>query len=256
MPTRSCAAFSALILAALVFTGCTSRTVRDDAVMLDIAGPVAVEVESFNGDVNVYVDEKLEQAEVQIVRESNFGIGRSGEAVDALDDIHYTAQVESGPSGPVLRVRTWTDWPEPYLQAAHVTINLPGVNELSVHTTRGRVYAVDVQGPVDISTTEGDVRLMTNWAMLEPVTIRNDRGDIDYRVRGESTAMVTAETTDGRVLHDCRYSRLRIREHTDRRLVVQINEGQNPVDLHTVEGDIRVAVINNPTEVGIFIIDP
>ena len=110
--------------------------------------------------------------------------------------------------------------------------------------------------PVNISTTEDDVRVMTNWAMVEPVTIRNDRGDIDYRVRGESTGMVKAETTDGRVLHDCRYSRVRISQHTDRQLTLQFNEGQNPIDLFTVEGDIRVSVLNNPTEVGIFIIDP
>ena len=39
-------------------------------------------------------------------------------------------------------------------------------------------------------------------------------------------------------------------------LVATLNEGTNPVKLTTSGGDIRIAVVENPTDVGLFIVTP
>ena len=161
-----------------------------------------------------------------------------------------------GDLGPVLQVRTWSDGPEPHFQRAHLTINVPGAENVRVQTTRGRVYAIDIQGAVDISTTGGDVRVMTNWAMRDAVTITNEDGDIDYRVRGDSTGDFVAETADGQVRSRVRRGVFDITEQRGHRMIATLNGGGNPIHLKTVEGDVRVAVVHNPTEVGIYIIDP
>lgn len=249
---------SIIVIALVVLTlgGCTVRSVQDEAIILDIAGPVAVDVLSFNGDVNIYADASLDHAEVEVVRAADHGYMREEESVVSLEEIEYSAVLESGPTGPVLTVRTWTTHPEAHYQRANVTINLPAVEGLHVITTNGRVYATNIQGEVDISTTAGDVRVMTNWPMRKAVTIVNENGDIDYRVRGESAGAIAAFADGGQVLQDCRYGSFRLIEHFDDRMLASFNEGSNPIDLRTKDGDIRVAIVNDPTKVGPFILEP
>jgi len=35
-----------------------------------------------------------------------------------------------------------------------------------------------------------------------------------------------------------------------------LNDGENPIRLRTVDGDIRIAVVSNPTNIGTYIIQP
>jgi DUF4097 and DUF4098 domain-containing protein YvlB len=241
---------------ALVLGGCTARWETDESITFDIAGPVAIDVESFNGDVNVSVEEGRTDAKVTVTRKADHGYLRQGESADSLASITYSAELVPTETGPVLRVRTSTTHPEPYHQRAHVTIRVPAVEGIRVQTANGRVYAKDIQGAVDIATTNADVRVMTNWPMRQAVSIVNDGGDIDYRVRGESSGAITAHADGGHVLQDCRHGQFIVREHGDEHMVALFNNGSNPIDLRTVKGDIRISVVHNPTEVGIWIIEP
>jgi hypothetical protein len=232
------------------------RSISDAPVMIDVAGPVAVDVQSFNGDVTLLASDEYAHGEVMIKRVGVHGGKRQEEAKLSLEQIEYSAALEQDPTGPVLRVRTWTGHAEPHFQRAHVTIHLPAVHGVSIHTTRGNVTAVDVQGPVDVSTTEGDVRVMSNWALTEDVRIVNREGDIDYRVRGESTGDFDLETVNGRVMQKAVYGRMFVRPMGKEKLRAILNGGENPIVLRTTEGDIRVAVVHDPTDVGAVIFDP
>ena len=236
--------------------GCTSRTARDDSMMFDVAGPVAIDVESFNGDVTVRVDESLTQAEVKVTRVADLGYGRAKEAKLAVEEIDYSAELESGANGPTLVVKTWSTHNEPHYQRANVTIKLPAVNGLNITTDRGNVKAINTAGQSRIATERGNIRFMTDRPMTESVNITSERGDIDYRVRGESSGFITAQTKDGKVRQRHMNAKMRISEATGRRLQAMLNDGTNQVDLTTQEGDIRIAIVENPTEVGTFIIDP
>ena len=104
--------------------------------------------------------------------------------------------------------------------------------------------------------SEGDVRAMTPWAMTKPVTIITSEGTIDYRIRGESTGVFDAESHGGLVKQRCEYGHwLALSGDHDRFLAV-LNNGKNPVVLRTSDGDIRIAVVPDPTAVGAWIIDP
>src|SRR6185295_16310691 len=105
---------------------------------------------------------KVSQASVTLMRVGVQGHGRVGEAKESLADISYTAEIVPGELGQKLLVRTSTTNPEPHYQRANLFIELPDVDGVTVRTTNGKVYAQNISGEVDISTTEQDVRVMTN----------------------------------------------------------------------------------------------
>lgn len=230
---------------------------KDEPVFLRVDGPVFVDVESFAGAVTVRADEHLRWATVQVVREARQGYGRDAAASEALDRMEYSAEVVNTETGQMLRVRTWSLDPEPWYQRANVTITTPAVDGLTVRTDGGGVTAVGVSGPVHVECAEGDARIMTDLPMLQPVLVLNRRGDVDYRVRGDSTAAFDCEALGGQIDYRVRRGRLMVHDGTaEDTLVATLNEGANPVRLQTVSGNVRIAVVADPTAVGSMIVDP
>lgn len=256
----------------ILLTGCTSAELirlpwqpdsaavllqPDDPQTLPARGPVAVDVQTFAGDVVIRTDERLLDASVTIVREASHGFLRLDEADEALSRVEYTANLVPGAAGQVLEVRAWTGAAEPHFMRAHVQIDLPAADGIRVRTQRGNVFATGVRGSVDIQTTRGDVRVMTNLPMRSAVTIVNREGDIDYRVRAESMGAFECQAEGGAVVHRVRYGRLVIHSGTDQdTLLATLNDGVNPILLQTTEGDVRVAVVHNPTDVGTLVFEP
>lgn len=249
----------------LAFLGCLSLTaagcsglvrLHEDPEYFTIIGPVAVDVQSFNGDVIITTDEFSDTGSVQVLRTSVHGFGRMKEGEASLPQIRYSAQLIPGESGPKFQVRTHTDHQEPHFQRAHLYITVPETSSVYVRTTNGDVHATGITGPVDIRTTSGDVSVVTNKPMLHAVTLGTDRGDVDYRVRAESTGLIDAETIRGRVINRIRYGQVIIHPATsERRLSAQLNQGQNPVVLRAIDGHIRVVVTHHPEDVGSLIFD-
>ncbi|MHC4216823.1 MAG: DUF4097 family beta strand repeat-containing protein [Planctomycetota bacterium] len=229
---------------------------EDEPLVLDVAGPVAVDVDSFGGDVIITANDKLYEATVTVRREARHGATRKKESKASLAEIHYSAVVMPSGSGPRLEVRTWTDHAEPYYQRAHLEINIPAVDGLTVRTRWGLIEAVDIEGTVHIEGSEGDVRVMTNRPMRRPVTVINRKGDIDYRVRGESTGAFDCQSAGGKVLYRARQCRFIADQSSGSALVATLNDGENPIQLRTTGGDIRVAVVPDPTKIGETIVDP
>src|SRR5688572_10982786 len=133
----------------------SNRAETDDTIALDVAGPVAVDVDSFSGDVMITSNPDLEQAKVTVRREGVHGPQRADEAEASLSQITSSADVVPGQLGQVLQIRTSTTGAEPHYQRAHLFIELPDVNGVRVRTANGKVTARHIQGPVDIATTEG-----------------------------------------------------------------------------------------------------
>jgi hypothetical protein len=233
-----------------------NRADVDEPKIFDVTGPTALDIESFAGDVVIQGNPKLDKATVTIVREGLHGHQRSDEAKQSLADIVSTAEIVPGELGQVIQIRAQTSSAEPHYLRAHVYVEMPEIQGVRVKTTHGKVYARDIRGRVDISTTEQDVRLLTNQPMIEPVTIVNRGGDIDYRVRGESRGTFDARTVGGQVNQVVRYGTMNVKATTrDDSLDAILNEGSNPIVLRTVDGDIRIAVVHNPEHVGQFIVD-
>jgi hypothetical protein len=233
-----------------------NRGTVDEPITFEVSHPIAVDVNSFHGDVMIRADPKLEKATVTIVREAHHGSGRTDEAKQSLAEITATAEIVPGELGQLLQVRALTNHAEPHFQRAHVYIEAPEIEGVKVRTSTGKVYAVGVRGEIDIETSEDDVRVLTNLALTQPITILNRNADIDVRTRGESTANIDAQTVNGQVMHIVRYGTLTIGPQTSSdALKAVLNAGTNPVVLRTVKGDIRFAVVHNPEEVGKWIVD-
>jgi hypothetical protein len=230
--------------------------IKDDPYSFRVVGPVEIDVRSFNGDVLITTDELAEWGTVQVIREGTHGYGRVREARDSLYLIQYTVDLLPGEVGPRLEIRTFTEHAEEHFQRAHVHITMPEIRGVYVRTTNGRVNAQGVKGPVDISTNNGDVRVMTRRPMRDVVTVTNGHGDIDYRVSGDSTGLFDARTVGGRVSHRVREGRFIVGALSgESRLSAQLNFGENPITLRTVSGDIRIAVVQNPEDIGAFIVE-
>ena len=234
----------------------SNRADVDDPVIFEVSGPISVDVETFHGDVMINVNPKLEQARVTIVREARHGHDRTDEANHSLSEIGVTSDIVPGELGQSLQVRAQSSHAEPHFQRAHVYIEAPEIDGVRVRTSTGKVYAQGVRGAIDIETSEQDVRVMTNLALMQPITIVNRNADIDLRMRGESAANFDAQTVDGQVTHNVRYGNLIVQSQTSHdTLNAVLNQGANPVVLRTVKGDIRIAVVHNPEDVGKWIVD-
>jgi len=227
----------------------SNKRIADEPILFDLEGPISVNVETFGGDVIIEGDPEAEQGSVQIVREAVHGWGRSGEARASLADISASAEIVAadvarGELGQTLQVLTSTLNAEPHLQRAHVWIKAPEIETVTVRSDDGDVRITHIEGAVDVEASDGNVRVATNRVMRQPVTIINNNGHIEYRVRGESSGDFDAQTINGRVSASVRYGTLIIQPTTREDLYqAKFNDGANKVILRTSNGDIKIAVV-------------
>jgi hypothetical protein len=243
----------------LVLGGCANRHASEPGFVFEATrlAPIAIDVQSFNGRVEVEADSGLEQGEVSITREAVHGWKRTGEAEASLEAIQTSVEIVPGDRGQLLRVRTSTTHPEPHFQRAHVRIRAPAVEGVTVHTSRGRVFVKQASGTVDIRTTDGDVRFLTVLPMTDPVSIVTNEGDIDFRIRAESRGRFECESVGGTARFRQRYGDWRLEPNFERhRFNATLNDGDNPILLRVTDGDIRVAIVDDPSSVGARIVDP
>ncbi len=245
-PPDAARSIAACLLAASA-AGCTVSQ-WDEPITLAVATPIAIDVVSFNGNVVVTAEPRLREATLHVQREATHGAMRNDEMEASLPLIQYSYELSPGDSGPTLRVKTWTTHAEPYFQRAHVYITTPAVNDVSVQTQRGDVMLTESSGPVNVETAGGRVSLKTNLAMLDAVTIVNRNGDVEYRIRAESTGAFDCRAERGDVTLHAPRGHLLVRAQTSDSLVAVFNGGTNPVRLHSTDGDIEVSVDADPVQ--------
>lgn len=227
----------------------SDQRVSDDPLVLELEGPISLDIESFAGDVTIEADPGLTHGEVVITREGKHGFGRSKESKVSLSDISASVEIVAadtsrGELGQTLRIRTETANPEPHLQRAHVHVKAPAIEGMTIHTDDGNVTAMHVEGMMDIETSNGNVTVRTNLALLQPVTIINRNGEIVFRMRGESAGVIDAQTIGGKVSADIRYGNMRVQGsvNSDQFMGV-LNDGTNRMIFRTTRGDIKISVL-------------
>ena len=79
------------------------------------------------------------------------------------------------------------------------------------------------------------------------VTIENRRGNIVFRVRGESSGIIDATAIGGDASLDLRQGEATILPgSTGDHLVAKFNGGTNAITMRTVDGNIRIHVVADP----------
>ncbi len=226
---------------------------RDDLVQFRARTPIDVIVESFAGDVVVIADPSIEVTTVQLVREAHHGYLRGFEPVQALEYLSWNSRLDPGP-GPVetLRIETTYSGPEPWYMRAHLRIETPRLDRVRVRTTRGVVSVRNNTGPVDIETNSGDVTVATRHPLRDAVRILVSEGSVDYRVPGGSSGAFDLAVVDGSIQLRVTEGRLRFSEGPNDEQVVNatLDDGRNPIQVRTTEGDIRIAVVEEPLSFG------
>lgn len=244
-----------------ITTGCGATAQRQ--LVFD-KGPVsqalAVDVDSFRGNVTIVVDPdatgvlveaNLRAAHKFPYRYRNFLKKR--EFKETLDDMDVTAKIETNDQGlSVVRVLTTTQFQYPELQWVDLTITLPQVDGIQVRTCDGDVELVDVRGAVTVDNHNGNILLRTLQPMLDPVNLSTTNGNINYRIRAESTGAFDLEAIGGEAQMRAYKGDINIKQRGKSQLYATLNNGKNPVVLKTTNSRIKVVIASNPMGVGYF----
>ncbi len=228
---------------------------ENESFLVPAAGVLNVDVDNFAGNVVLHASGDGATASIDVVRRGTHGLGRQGESEESLKQLAVTYGVEERNGRATLVVKSTTTHVEPWFQAVDIDIAVPRLGVVIVRTSRGHVMVTNFEDGVDIETTHGDVRVATNAVIDSPSTILNKEGSIDWRVPPRSIGAFQMEAVNGQ-------AQVRVRDGiwlaTDRRndndsSYGVLNKGTNLVILRTVDGDIRMYVGANPTEMGTFI---
>lgn len=231
-------------IAILALAGCQSpQAVEYTSAHLATSGPVEINVQSFGGNVTVIAD----PAVIGTVVSAQQLERRNSEIQIVEPKIECTTEIKTSETGQVVFVNATCDDNALQLIHADIVIRAASIHNVSIETTRGNVTLLGISGAISISTNDGDVRIVTPLVINEPVTIENRRGDIVYRVRGESSGKIDATAVNGRASLDLRQGEATILEgSTGDHLVANFNGGIHPIAMRTVDGDIRIAVVADP----------
>jgi hypothetical protein len=227
-----------------LLAGCQSQQVVNfNTAMLPTRGPVAIDVQSFGGDVTVLVDETVEGTQVFA---NQLELGTDGVPERNVQMV-CTTNIETGINGETVHVVATYDDNPLGLVSAEIIIRAQSIHNVSVTTANGDVTLLGVSGAINIKTKDGDVRVVTPLVMNESVSIENRRGNIVYRVRGESSGIIDATAMNGEVALDLRQGDATILPgSTGDHLEANFNGGTNPIVMRTVNGDVRIYVVADP----------
>ena len=246
-----------LSLLLLASAGCSIKS-RVEHQPLELDGPVAVRVNSFAGDVTIRgMDPRSgARAYVAVTRETSHGIRRCDNARKALDSISWSARIDRDDRGPVLIVEVVSDDTSATDVRGNVVIQVPIVDGLTVHTTRGDVEVDEVSGPVELITTDGSVELLSNQALRGPLKILTSEGDVNVRLAAGTSGRLDFLAKDGRVGLYIRAGQMRIQPGTSNDSCRgELGDSTEPFVIRTTHGVIRFTVKHNPKPHGIFHMD-
>ena len=197
---------------------------------IEVKARTHVDAEAFMEEVEILVDLKRDQLYI----ETDFPRLRGGSVWDAIF---------SGGKKPQVSIEFWIRVPERSdlsLRSVNGRVEIrdvEGTAELA--TTNGSIFGDNMRGSVDARTTNGniDVELRT-LDDNEDMIFKTTNGGIELILPRNIRADISASTVNGRVSTDFpmevrgNYNRKRVRG--------SVNGGGGLIDLHTVNGSIRI----------------
>jgi hypothetical protein len=217
--------------------------VPDWQLVLNTSGPVAVDVDSFSGDITITADQSCVDTTVTFQRSSL----RESEQDDLYRLISYTAQTQPTEIGQKVVVKAIATENELDLLRVDIAITTNSVEDVHLRTRNGDVTMLGVGGKLDVRTADGNILVSTNEPMTKPVLLENHRGNIVYRVSQEATGIVEVSAIGGRARFDALLGNTTLLPgSTTGFLNATLNDGRNEVVLRTVDGDAAVEVVENP----------
>ncbi len=233
-------------------------SVDEAPIDIDTVGMIDLEVDSFGGTVRIEAVPGMTGTVVEPVLRSYHGNRRRDESMGTLDDIHYRVEMLKGElDREILVLTAWSDEDETHYQAVDFFIRTGSVGSVKVRTERGRVWVRNNHHGVDIETTEGDIRVVTTHPMTEAMTMVTKNADIDYRMPPGSGGRFDAEAIGGDVYQRFTHARVTATSPDNGQsiFVGEVGDSGSSVTLRTTYGDIRIAIVDDPIDVGPIIKD-
>lgn len=234
-------------------------SIDDPEIVLLSRGAIDIDADSFGGTISIIADPSLTATIIEPVRRSTHGHLRRDEGAAVLDSIDYEINLRRGDlDSETLEIRAWTSHPEAHFQGVDFRIRTPHLRSVKVKTKRGRVWVKGNTGPVDITTTYGDIRVVTDHPIHDAMTLLTKDGSIDLRAPAGSTGLFHCVAKGGGVFHRITAASITAASSTNgpAKFAARIGEGMNPVEMRTTNADIRVAIVDDPTDVGAVIFEP
>jgi len=235
-----------------------NRGAPAETITIDTTAPLSIDIETFNGDVTVRGNPNAKRATVVVRRESTHGLMRNHERRDSLDHVVASAELVPGDLGPALRVRTSTTDPEPHFQRAHIWVELPAIDDVRIRTATGRIDVRFAEGRADLETGRGSILFATPAPITQSATLVTNDGSVDFRAGRGSSGDFDMESVGGRIMQRATGGRWIATDPANRhnRVRARLNDGANPIILRSVDGNVRVAITDEPMAFGMRVIDP
>jgi len=255
---RTPAALLALFLSTLLSgVGCQ----KSAAVKVHIEGikvpreyAVSVEVTNIRGDVQVYASDRIKEPEVRARARS-----LDSKGPETFSDLAKTITVRAVTSEEggrrMFRVTGNLAGDASSPIAVDLQIRIPKANGVRVVNSGGNVELVGVSGAISVENGGpgkggGSVEVRTGMAMTQAVTLSTTEGGVLYQVGRGSTGDLDLRATGGMPQVDAKIGTLGAISYQADRLRGTLDDGKNPIRLHTDKGDVRMLVLENAGEYG------
>lgn len=242
--------------AALGLGGCAGRGVTMNVPIqgpaLPADYPTTVDVTNWNGSVYVVADPGAKAPEVAAkVRRTSGGM----KPKELPGTVTVTAQSSISATERLLKVNSAPAGGSAAPVAVDLYVRVPKSDGVQVRNSGGPVELVRVGGAVQVENGAGgrpggDVQIRTGDAMTKPASLMTSQGKVLYQVGPGSSGNFTLMTDKGDVQFASHLGDVKevVPEPTRWRGI--LNNGSNPVVLHSGEGQVRVLVIENAATYG------
>ena len=240
-----------LVAAAACLAACGAPS-QTRTMTLEAPGPaehLAVDVENFRGNVEVFADARRENIEVQTTIVASRDVPKEN-LPQVFESVAVNSAIEIEPAMGAgfntLRVRTASLRPGASDVSANVVVRVPRCDGVRVLNTRGFVELVDVGGALEVNNVDGAILVRTTRALTEPVTLLTSNGSIYCQAPQGTTGDIDLHAIDGVLAFKDAFGSSTNTRHAPQHLSAQLGDGDNPIVMRTNEGQVRLLIMEDP----------
>jgi len=212
--------------------------------------PSAVDIENFNGSVTIIVDPSVTEPTPVMRAHASLWVPDSVRK-RAVESVRMGVKTSEQEGRAVYSIRTVPNWPDRTEVWADVTLRMPRCDGVRIYNRGGIVRLTGVSGALQIDNGEfggrrGSIEVRTDEAMIDPVALVTDSGDVVYQITTGSTGEFTLDSLDGEETFDAAIVLPRMVRSDGTVTRATVGDEHNAVLLRSNKGDVKVVYMNEP----------
>lgn len=221
--------------------------------VLPVDGIIDIDLETFGGDVVIRSGrETKNEIRMRVVVTASHGADRTDEATSSLAQIAVKAEIRRGGDVPTLVLRGTTEHDEAWLHETDIDIELPELRRVHVKTRSGKVHIYENRGACSVETSDGDIRMITPWAITEDVTLVTRGGEIVFRAFTGTCGIFDIDCVNGKVLTRVEAGDWRVVDPRNDHDTLHATLGpcKNKILIRNVDAPVTLSIVPEPMEYG------